>query len=111
MENISGKKIADLLNITERTWINWKKTKPKLVELVLKGLEIENGGITINGNNNIGAVIGNHNKVMINGNDVCIEICEALEKLPEQKQKKFYHKIMLEIYKELLNANTNKSTT
>ena len=98
MENISGKKIANLLNITERTWINWKKTKPKLVELVLKGLEAENGGITINGNNNI---IGSHNKIMINGNDICKEICEVLEKLPKQKQKKFYHKIMAELYEEI----------
>ena len=38
---------------------------------------------------------------MINGNDVCVEICEALEKLPEQKQKKFYHKIMLELFEEI----------
>ena len=99
MEKISGKKIANLLNITERTWTNWKKTKPKLVELVLKGLEAENhGGITVNGNNN---VVASHNKIMINGNDVCVEICEALEKLPEQKQKKFYHKIMLELFEEI----------
>ena len=38
---------------------------------------------------------------MINGNDICKEICEALKKLPEPKQKKFYHKIMAEIYEEI----------
>jgi len=43
---------------------------------------------------------------MINGNDICKEICEALEKLPEQKQKKFYHKIMLELFEEIENENT-----
>ena len=98
MKNIKIKDLANLLNITEATWRNWKKTKPKLVELVLKGLEAENGGITINGNHN---VIGSHNKIMINGNDICAEICEALEKLPKQKQKKFYHKIMLELFEEI----------
>ena len=101
MNKYSAEKISEIINIHRNTWNNWKKTKPKLVELVLKGLEIENGGITINGNNNIGAVIGNHNKVMINGNDVCIEICEALEKLPEQKQKKFFYKIMADLYEEM----------
>jgi len=59
-----------------------------------------NEGITINGNHN---VIGNHNKIMINGNDICAEICEALKKLPQQKQKKFYHKIMLELFEEIEN--------
>jgi len=38
---------------------------------------------------------------MINGNDICKEICEALGKLPKQKQKKFYHKIMLELFEEI----------
>ena len=86
-------KIEDIckkFKISKQTWYNWKKEKPELIKTIQQGLEVENGGITINGNNNIGAVIGNHNKVMINGNDVCIEICEALEKLPEQKQKKFF---------------------
>ena len=101
MNKISAEEIAKLLNIHRNTWNNWKKTKPKLVDLVIKGLEAEkNGGIKINGSNNI---IGNHNKIMINGNDICKEICEALKKLPEQKQKKFYHKIMAEIYEELEN--------
>ena len=101
MKKISAEEIAKLLNIHRNTWNNWKKTKPKLVDLVIKGLEAEkNGGITINGHNNI---IGNHNKIMINGNDICKEICKALEKLPEPKQKKFYHKIMAEIYEELEN--------
>ena len=45
--------------------------------------------------------MASHNKIMINGNDVCVEICEALEKLSEQKQKKFYHKIMLELFEEI----------
>jgi len=98
MNKISAEEIAKIINIHRNTWNNWKKTKPKLVELVLKGLEAENGGITINGNHN---VIGSHNKIMINGNDICAEICEALEKLPEQKQKKFYHKIMLELFEEI----------
>jgi len=104
MNKYSAEKISELINIHRNTWNNWKKTKPKLVELVLKGLEAEKvGGITINGNHN---VIGHHNKIMINGNDICKEICEALEKLPEQKQKKFYHKIMLELFEEIENENT-----
>jgi len=97
-EKLTITELSRMLNITDATWRNWKKTKPKLVELVLKGLEAENGGITINGNNNI---VGHHNKIMINGNDICAEICELLEKLPEQKQKKFFHKIMAELYEEI----------
>ncbi|GAB6073816.1 hypothetical protein [Nautilia lithotrophica] len=98
MNKYSAEKISEIIKIHRNTWNNWKKTKPKLVELVLKGLETENGGITINGNNNI---VGHHNKIMINGNDICAEICEALEKLPEQKQKKFFYKIMAELYEEM----------
>ena len=102
MNKISAENIAKLINIHRNTWNNWKKNKPKLVELIIKGLESEkNGGITINGHYN--NITGNHNKIIINGNDICKEICEALEKLPEQKQKKFYHKIMLEIFEELEN--------
>ena len=104
MHKISDKEIAEIIKIHRNTWTNWKKTKPKLVEKVLQGFEYEqllkSGAITINGNNNI---IGSHNKIMINGNDICKEICEALGKLPEQKQKKFYHKIMLELFEEMEN--------
>ena len=93
--------ICKKFKISKQTWYNWKKEKPELIKTISLGLEAEkNGGITINGNNN---VIGNHNKIMINGNDICVEICEALEKLPEQKQKKFYHKIMLDLLKEIEN--------
>ena len=101
MKKITQKELAKRINVTEHTLSNWKKTKPELIKLINLGLEAEkNGGIKINGNNNI---VGNHNKIMINGNDICKEICEALKKLPEQKQKKFYHKIMAEIYEELEN--------
>ena len=110
MEKISGKKIAELFDITERTWTNWKKTKPKLVEKVLQGFEYEqllkSGAITINGGN-IGAVIGDNNHIMINGNDVCKEICEALNKLDKTKQKKFYHKFMAELLEETEKGNKN----
>jgi len=99
MKKFTQKEIAKRINVTEHTLINWKKSKPELIKLINLGLEAENhGGITVNGNNN---VIASHNKIMINGNDVCVEICEALEKLPEQKQKKFYHKIMLELFEEI----------
>ncbi len=101
MKKITQKELAKRINVTEHTLINWKKTKPELIKLINLGLEAEkSGGITINGNNNI---IGSHNKIMINGNDICKEICEALGKLPEQKQKKFYHKIMLELFEEMEN--------
>ena len=99
VKKMTIKELSELLNITDTTWRNWKKTKPKLVELVLKGLEAEkNGGISINGNNNI---VGHHNKIMINGNDICAEICKYLEKLPELKQKKLFHKWMGEILEEI----------
>lgn len=93
--------ICKKFKISKQTWYNWKKEKPELIKYINLGLEAEkNGGIKINDNNNI---IGNHNKIMINGNDICKEICEALKKLPAPKQKKFYHKIMLEIFEELEN--------
>ena len=100
MKTISQKELSKIIGVTENTISNWKKDpkKKKLLELIYKGLEAENGGITINGNNNI---VGHHNKIMINGNDICAEICELLEKLPEQKQKKFFHKIMAELYEEI----------
>jgi len=102
MKKFTQKEIAKRINVTEHTLINWKKSKPELIKLINLGLEAENhGGITVNGNNN---VVASHNKIMINGNDVCVEICEALEKLPEQKQKKFYHKIMLELFEEIEKA-------
>ena len=90
--------ICKKFKISKQTWYNWKKEKPELIEIIKKGLQVENGGITINGNNN---VVGHHNKIIINGNDICAEICEALEKLPEQKQKKFFYKIMAELYEEI----------
>ena len=92
--------ICKKFNISKQTWYNWQKTKPELIKLINLGLESENGGITINGNNNI---IGHYNKIMINGNDICKEICETLEKISKEKQKKFYHKIMLELFEELEN--------
>ena len=88
--------ICKKFKISKQTWYNWQKNKPELIETIKNGLK--NGGITINGNNNI---VGHHNKIMINGNDICAEICELLEKLPEQKQKKFFHKIMAELYEEI----------
>ncbi|ACM92386.1 hypothetical protein NAMH_1172 [Nautilia profundicola AmH] len=88
--------ICKKFKISKQTWYNWQKNKPELIETIKNGLK--NGGITINGNNNI---VGHHNKIMINGNDICAEICEALEKLPEQKQKKFFYKIMAELYEEM----------
>ena len=91
MNKISAEEIAKTINIHRNTWNNWKKTKPKLVELVLKGLETENGGITINGNNNI---IGHYNKIFINNQDICKEICEELEILNKDSQKKLFHKFM-----------------
>ena len=100
---INQKKLAEYIGTAPETLSRWKKDpkKQKHLELLELGyLTKFKGGITINGNNN---VIGNHNKIMINGNDICVEICEALEKLPEQKQKKFYHKIMLELLKEIDN--------
>ena len=93
--------ICKKFNISKQTWYNWQKNKPELIKLINLGLEAEQkGGITINGHNNI---IGNHNKIMINGNDICKEICETLEKLPKQKQKKFFYKIMAELYEEIEN--------
>jgi len=106
------KDLAKRLNITDNTWRNWKKTKPELVKLVELGLKAEesiakSGDIKLENTNINGNVvnIGHHNKIMINGNDICKEICDALGKLPSQKQKKFYHKIMLEIFEELDNEN------
>jgi len=90
--------ICKKFKISKQTWYNWKKEKPELIEIIKKGLQVENGGITINGNNN---VVGHHNKIIINGNDICAEICEALEKLPKQKQKKFFYKIMADLYEEM----------
>ena len=98
---INQKKLAEYIGTAPETLSRWKKDpkKQKHLELLELGYQAKfNGGIKINGNNNI---IGNHNKIMINGNDICKEICEALEKLPEPKQKKFYHKIMAEIYEEI----------
>jgi transcriptional regulator with XRE-family HTH domain len=97
---INQKKIAEYIGTAPETLSRWKKDekKKKHLELLELGWLAKNGGININGNNN---VIGNHNKIMINNNDICKEICEALEKLPEQKQKKFYHKIMAELYEEI----------
>ena len=91
--------ICKKYKISKQTWYNWQKEKPELIKAIKKDIETS-GGITINDNNNI---IGSHNKIMINGNDICKEICEALGKLPEQKQKKFYHKIMLELFEEMEN--------
>ncbi|EDM22830.1 hypothetical protein [Caminibacter mediatlanticus] len=87
--------ICKKYKISKQTWYNWKKEKPELIEAIKKDL---NGGITINGNNN---VIGHHNKIIINGNDICEEICKHLEKLSEHKQKKLFHKWMGEILEEL----------
>jgi len=101
MKKITQKELAKRINVTEHTLINWKKTKPELIKLINLGLEAEkSGGITINGGN-IGAVIGDNNHIMINGNDVCKEICEALNKLDKTKQKKFYHKFMAELLEEI----------
>jgi len=91
--------ICNKFKISKQTWYNWKKNKPELIKTILKGLEKENiGGITVNGNNNI---IAHHNKIMINNKDICLDICETLEKLPENKQKKFYFKIMAELLEEI----------
>jgi len=99
---INQKKLAEYIGSAPETLSRWKKDpkKQKHLELLELGYlaKFNNGGITINGNNNI---IGQHNKIMINGNDICKEICEALEKLPEQKQKKFFYKIMAELYEEM----------
>jgi len=40
-ENITIKKLAKRLNITEQTYYNWKKTKPELISLIHMGLELE----------------------------------------------------------------------
>ena len=98
---INQKKLAEYIGTRPETLSRWKKDqqKQKHLELLELGyLTKFSGGITVNGNNN---VVASHNKIMINGNDVCVEICEALEKLPKQKQKKFYHKIMLELFEEI----------
>jgi transcriptional regulator with XRE-family HTH domain len=99
---INQKKLAEYIGTAPETLSRWKKDEKKKKHLELLELgytkKFENGGITINGNNN---VIGHHNKIMINGNDICEEICTALQKLPDQKQKKFYHKIMLELFEEI----------
>ena len=100
---INQKKLAEYIGTAPETLSRWKKDpkKQKHLELLELGyLTKFQGGITINGHNNI---IGNHNKIMINGNDICKEICETLEKIPKEKQKKFFYKIMAEIYEELEN--------
>lgn len=97
---INQKKLAEYINIAPETLSRWKKDPKKQnhLELLELGYLRKFGGITINGNNNI---IGHHNKVMINDKDICIEICNTLEKLPENKQRKFYFKIMAELLEEL----------
>jgi len=99
---INKKDIAEYIGTAPETLSRWKKDpkKSKHLELLELGWLAKNGGISINGNNNI---IGSHNKIMINGNDICLEICNALNKLSEQKRKKFYHQIMYEILKEMEN--------
>ena len=93
--------ICKKYKISKQTWYNWQKEKPELINAIKEHIN-KTGGITINGNNN---VIGHHNKIMINGNDICEEICKYLEKLPELKQKKLFHKWMGEILEEIENES------
>jgi len=97
MKKFTQKEIAKRINVTEHTLSNWKKTKPELIKLIKLGLEKENGGITINENNNI---IGHYNKIFINNQDICKEICEELEILNKDSQKKLFHKFMSMILDE-----------
>ena len=99
---INQKKLAEYIGTAPETLSRWKKDPKKKnhLELLELGWIAKSGGITINGGN-IGAVIGDNNHIMINGNDVCKEICEALNKLDKTKQKKFYHKFMAELLEEI----------
>jgi len=103
MEKLTITQLAKRLNITDTTWRNWKKTKPELVKLVELGLKAEESiaksgdikleNIKINGSvSNVN--IGNHNKIMINNQDICVELCKELAELPKEKQKKLFHKFM-----------------
>lgn len=87
--------ICKKFNISKQTWYNWQKTKPELIKLIKLGLESENGGITINGNNNnTNNIIGHYNKIFINNQDICKEICEEIKTLNKDSQKKLFHKFM-----------------
>jgi hypothetical protein len=99
--------ICKIYGISKQTWYNWKKEKPELIEAIKEHIKKKSGAITINGGN-IGAVIGDNNHIMINGNDVCKEICEALNKLDKTKQKKFYHKFMAELLEEIEKGDKNE---
>jgi len=98
---INQKKLAEYIGTRPETLSRWKKDPKKKnhLELLELGYLCKfNGGITVNGNNNI---IAHHNKIMINNKDICLDICETLEKLPSNKQKKFYFKIMAELLEEI----------
>ena len=100
---INQKQLAERIGVTPHTISNWKKTKPELIKLIELGLKAEESiaksgnikleNIKINGSvSNVN--IGNHNKIMINNQDICVELCKELAELPKEKQKKLFHKFM-----------------
>jgi len=96
-QKIKVEEICQRYKISKQTWYNWQKTKPELIKAILKDInesgDIKLENIKINGSvSNVN--IGNHNKIMINNQDICVELCKELAELTKDKQKKLFHKFM-----------------
>lgn len=77
---MNNTEIADILNVDRNTITNWKKNKPELYKIVKEHFEEEK-------------IIPDLN----NPEYLKKEILKAIEELPKNKIKKFYHLIMIEM--------------
>jgi len=72
--------IAEILGVDTKTLNNWKENRKELYEIVMKHFE------------------DNKNFPDLNNVDYLKqEMIKAIDKLPEQKTKKFYHLMMAEL--------------
>ena len=79
---MTKEEIAKLFDISRQTLNNWEKNKPELYKIIMEYYADEN------------------KKIYPNLNDpeyLKQEMQKAIEKLPNQKVKKFYHLMMAEL--------------
>ncbi len=79
---LTKEEIAKLFDISRQTLNNWEKTKPELYKIIMEHFKEE------------------QERIYPDLNDpkfLKAEMIKAIEKLPNQKVKKFYHLMMAEL--------------
>ena len=77
---MTKKEISQILGVDQNTIKNWEKNRPELHKIVMKHFEDNKSFPDLN-----------------NVDYLKQEMIKAIDKLPEQKTKKFYHLMMAEL--------------